>query len=128
MAAIATPLRNTSRRVLLIEGHRAGRGATGHNAGQLASYLEGQTGLVGLGGGSGDHNYQTAPSVNIAAINGVPADTVYKLTKAMWDNLPALVAAHSAGKAIKRENALAGMAVPLHPGAEKYYREVGLIK
>jgi hypothetical protein len=59
---------------------------------------------------------------------GVPADTVYKLTKAMWENLPALVAAHSAGKAIKKENALAGMAVPLHPGAEKYYREIGLLK
>jgi TRAP transporter TAXI family solute receptor len=59
---------------------------------------------------------------------GVPADTVYKLTKAMWENLPALVAAHSAGKAIKKENALAGMAVPLHPGAEKYYREAGMVK
>ncbi|HEX4233938.1 MAG TPA: TAXI family TRAP transporter solute-binding subunit [Caldimonas sp.] len=59
---------------------------------------------------------------------GVPADTVYKLTKSMWENLPALVAAHSAGKAIKKENALAGMAVPLHPGAEKYYREIGLLK
>ena len=59
---------------------------------------------------------------------GVSADTVYKLTKAMWENLPALVAAHSAGKAIKKENALAGMAVPLHPGAEKYYREIGLLK
>jgi TRAP transporter TAXI family solute receptor len=59
---------------------------------------------------------------------GVPADTVYKITKAMWENLPALVAAHSAGKAIKKETALAGMAVPLHPGAEKYYREIGMLK
>jgi len=59
---------------------------------------------------------------------GVSADTVYKMTKAMWDNLGALVAAHAAGKAIKRENALKGLAVPLHPGAEKYYREVGLLK
>src|SRR5205085_3339490 len=32
---------------------------------------------------------------------GVPADTVYKLTKAMWDNLPALLAAHSAGNALR---------------------------
>ncbi|HEY2188449.1 MAG TPA: TAXI family TRAP transporter solute-binding subunit [Caldimonas sp.] len=59
---------------------------------------------------------------------GVSADTVYKLTKSMWENLPALIAAHSAGKAIRKENALAGMAVPLHPGAEKYYREIGLLK
>ena len=59
---------------------------------------------------------------------GVSADTVYKMTKAMWENIPALVAAHSAGKAIRKETALAGMAVPLHPGAEKYYREVGMLK
>ena len=59
---------------------------------------------------------------------GVPADTVYKMTKAMWENLDALVAAHAAGKAIKKESALKGMPVPLHPGAEKYYREIGLLK
>ena len=59
---------------------------------------------------------------------GVSTDTVYKMTKAMWENLDALVAAHSAGKAIKKENALKGMPVPLHPGAEKYYREIGLLK
>ena len=59
---------------------------------------------------------------------GVPADTVYKMTKAMWENLDALVAAHAAGKAIRKENALKGLPVPLHPGAEKYYREVGLLK
>ncbi|MEO7056148.1 MAG: TAXI family TRAP transporter solute-binding subunit [Caldimonas sp.] len=59
---------------------------------------------------------------------GVPNDTVYALTKAMWENLPALVAAHAAGKAVRKETALKGMPVPLHPGAEKYYREVGMVK
>jgi hypothetical protein len=59
---------------------------------------------------------------------GVPADTVYALTKAMWEQLDALAAAHAAGKAIRRDNALKGMPVPLHAGAEKYYREVGLLK
>ncbi len=58
----------------------------------------------------------------------VPAETVYKMTKAMWENLDSLVAAHAAGKAIKRENALKGMPLPLHPGAEKYYKEIGLLK
>jgi TRAP transporter TAXI family solute receptor len=58
----------------------------------------------------------------------VPTDTVYKMTKSMFENLNLLAAAHSAGKAIKLENALKGMPVPLHPGAEKYYREVGLLK
>ena len=38
-----------------------------------------------------------------------------------------MVAAHNAAKAIKLENALKGMPVPLHPGAERYYKEKGLM-
>jgi hypothetical protein len=37
-------------------------------------------------------------------------------------------AAHNAAKAINRANAIKGMPVPLHPGAERYYKEVGVIK
>lgn len=59
---------------------------------------------------------------------GVSNDVVYAMTKAMWENLPALVAAHAAGKSIQKETALKGMPVPLHPGAEKYYREAGMLK
>mgnify|MGYP005805414807 CR=1 FL=1 len=59
---------------------------------------------------------------------GVPADTVYKMTKSMFENLDQLLAAHAAAKSIRREAATIGMPVPLHPGAEKYYREVGVIK
>jgi uncharacterized protein len=59
---------------------------------------------------------------------GVPTDTVYKMTKAIYEHLDQLVAAHAAAKAIKREDGPKNMPVPLHPGAEKYYREVGLIK
>jgi len=59
---------------------------------------------------------------------GVPADTVYKMTKAMFENMDQLQAAHAAAKAIKKETAAKGMPLPLHPGAEKYYREAGLLK
>ncbi|MBI4989575.1 MAG: TAXI family TRAP transporter solute-binding subunit [Rhodocyclales bacterium] len=80
------------------------------------------------------YNGQTADAATVAIPNflvtheGVPADTVYAMTKSMFDNLDQMVAAHAAAKAIKRENAVKGMPLPLHPGAEKYYREVGLIK
>lgn len=83
---------------------------------------------------AGTYEGQTKDAASIAIQNflvtheGVPVDTVYKMTKALWENLDALAAAHSAGKAIKRDNALKGMPVPLHPGAEKYYREIGLLK
>jgi uncharacterized protein len=60
--------------------------------------------------------------------SGVPDDVVYRMTKAMYDNIDTLYAAHNAAKAIKRENAIKGMPVPLHPGAERYYKEIGLIK
>lgn len=60
--------------------------------------------------------------------SGVPEETVYRMTKAMYDNIDTLYAAHNAIRVMKRENALAGMPVPLHPGAERYYKEVGLIK
>ena len=59
---------------------------------------------------------------------GVAAETVYAMTKSMFDNLDQMVAAHAAAKAISKENAAKGSPVPLHPGAEKYYREAGLLK
>jgi len=60
--------------------------------------------------------------------SGVSDDVAYRMAKAMYDNIDTLYAAHNAAKAIKRENAIKGMPVPLHPGAERYYKEIGLIK
>jgi TRAP transporter TAXI family solute receptor len=59
---------------------------------------------------------------------GVPEDVVYKMTKSLYDNLDQLVAAHNAAKAIKRENGPKDPPVPLHPGAAKYFKEVGVLK
>lgn len=59
---------------------------------------------------------------------GVSTDAAYKMTKAIFEHLPELQAAHAAAKAITKENAAKAPPAPLHPGAEKYYREVGLIK
>ena len=54
--------------------------------------------------------------------------TVYEITKAMFENLDRLVQAHSAAKDIKLSGATKGLPVPLHPGAEKYYREKKVLK
>ena len=59
---------------------------------------------------------------------GVSDDIVYGMTKALWTHLPDLVAAHSAAKAINLQHALAGMPIPLHPGAARYYKEIGILK
>lgn len=58
----------------------------------------------------------------------VPEELVYQMTKAMFENLNVMVASHSAARDIKLENALTGMSIPLHPGAERYYKEKGLLK
>jgi TRAP transporter TAXI family solute receptor len=83
---------------------------------------------------AGTYEGQTA-EVPTAAIpnflvthSGVSDDLVYRMTKAMYDNLDTLYAAHSAARVIKRENAATGVPVPLHPGAERYYREVGVLR
>ncbi|MGE5147368.1 MAG: TAXI family TRAP transporter solute-binding subunit [Candidatus Eiseniibacteriota bacterium] len=76
-----------------------------------------------------DADVQTAAVVNfLVTQTGVKADLVYQMTKAMFENLDTLVAAHKAASAIKLANALKGMPLPLHPGAERYYKEKGLIK
>jgi TRAP transporter TAXI family solute receptor len=70
---------------------------------------------------------KTIAQPNFLAVNAdVPDDHVYKLTKAIYENLPFLQAIHKATKAMAVEKAMAGLPVPLHPGAMKYYKEVGL--
>lgn len=61
----------------------------------------------------------------------ISADTVYAVTKALWSDKTraALDAGHAKGKAIQKASALAGLqGVPLHPGAERFYKEAGLLK
>lgn len=53
-------------------------------------------------------------------------DAVYAMTKALFDNLPDMVAAHASAKSIKLENAAKSPPVPIHPGALKYYKEKGV--
>lgn len=51
------------------------------------------------------------------------ADTVYKMTKAIYGNTDRLKAAHKLGEGITKESAAEGMPIPLHPGAEKFFKE-----
>jgi TRAP transporter TAXI family solute receptor len=58
------------------------------------------------------------------------ANLVYEITKALWNGntRKLLDSGHAKGKAITRESAVAGAGIPFHPGAEKFYKEAGLIK
>jgi TRAP transporter TAXI family solute receptor len=76
-----------------------------------------------------DKDVQTAAVGNMLITTSEVSDELaYQMTKALFENLDRLVAAHAAAKGIKLEDALKGMPVPLHPGAERYYREKGILK
>jgi TRAP transporter TAXI family solute receptor len=69
----------------------------------------------------------TIAQPNFLAVNASVSDEhVYLLTKAIFENLGFLQAIHKATKAMDIKVAMAGLPVPLHPGAAKYYKEVGL--
>ena len=71
---------------------------------------------------------KTAGIVNFLITSQKVSDKIaYDMTKNLFENLPALVATHSAAKNININKALTGMPVPLHPGAEKYYKEKGIV-
>jgi len=70
------------------------------------------------------------PTVAVLAILVVKAelaeDIVYRITKAMFENIRTIEGAHAKGKEVKLEKALIGMPIPLHPGAEKFFKEKGM--
>ena len=72
------------------------------------------------------------PTVAVLAILVAKAeleeDIVYRITKAMFENIKTIEGAHAKGKEVKLEKALIGMPIPLHPGADKFYKEKGLKK
>lgn len=57
-------------------------------------------------------------------------ELIYNITKALWNDESRILldVGHAKGKTITAETALAGVGVPLHPGAERFYREVGLLE
>ena len=60
--------------------------------------------------------------------NDLPEDLVYQMTKVFFDERALIAQGHAAGKYIKFETAISGIAVPFHPGAQKYLKEKGILK
>ncbi|AKI02798.1 TRAP transporter solute receptor, TAXI family [Hoeflea sp. IMCC20628] len=57
-------------------------------------------------------------------------DLIYGITEALWNDTARqlLDVGHAKGTSVTRQTALDGIAIPLHPGAERFYREAGMIK
>ncbi|MCF6094139.1 TAXI family TRAP transporter solute-binding subunit [Microaerobacter geothermalis] len=60
------------------------------------------------------------------ALEDLPEDVVYNLTKLMYEKKDEIAKGHARGEQINLDSALDGVTLPLHPGAEKYYKEKGL--
>ncbi|HPU95941.1 MAG TPA: TAXI family TRAP transporter solute-binding subunit, partial [Bacillota bacterium] len=58
----------------------------------------------------------------------VPDEIVYRLVKVVMENNPALKAIHPNAADITLERSVDGAKIPIHPGALKYYKEVGRVK
>ncbi len=72
---------------------------------------------------------EPVPTVAVVAMLVTRADLaedlVYELTKTLWENVAVLHQAHARGRDVRLETARAGMPIPLHAGALRYYRERG---
>jgi TRAP transporter TAXI family solute receptor len=76
-----------------------------------------------------DEDVPTAAIVNLLVSHEKVSDEVaYQMTKLMFDNLARLRTAHSASNDISLETATAALPIPLHPGAERFYKEAGVLK
>ncbi len=74
-----------------------------------------------------DKDIQTIAQPNFLAVrNDMDEETVYQLTKTIYENLPFLNSIHKATTAMSLDKAIAGLPVPLHPGAARYYKEQGI--
>jgi len=74
-----------------------------------------------------EKDINTIAQPNFLAVNAdVDEEHVYLLTKTIYENLPFLQAIHKATKAMDVKKAMGGLPLPLHPGAARYYKEMGL--
>ena len=81
-------------------------------------------------GGTYSGNDEAVQALAIKATLAVSASldeqTVYEMTKALFENLDDLATAHAKGKEVRADSAVNGVSVPFHPGAVKYFSEKGL--
>jgi len=77
--------------------------------------------------GQADDVMTVAVKATLIAGKKVPEDVVYKLTKALFENKFRIGAAHVKGKELSASYAVEGISVPFHPGAAKYFAEIGAL-
>jgi len=65
-------------------------------------------------------------SMQLITAADVDEDLVYRVTRSIYENRQQVVEKHAAGKAIQAKNIVRDTGTPFHPGAIRYYREIGI--
>jgi hypothetical protein len=74
-----------------------------------------------------DEDVQTIAQPNFLMVrDDIDEETIYQITKTIYENLAFLGGIHPATQAMSLDAAIAGLPLPLHPGAIRYYEEAGL--
>ncbi|MCL1981740.1 MAG: TAXI family TRAP transporter solute-binding subunit [Clostridiales bacterium] len=63
----------------------------------------------------------------LACTKDLDEDLAYNITKALFENQATLAAGHAKGNELSPASAVQGVSIPFHPGAEKYYKEIGVL-
>lgn len=71
------------------------------------------------------------PGLNVGSMHLITSadadeELIYEITRTIWENRQAIADRHPAGRAINEANAARNTGTPFHPGAERYYREIGV--
>lgn len=74
-----------------------------------------------------DSNVQTVAVVATYIVsNDLSEKVVYDMTKALFENAAEIAKAHPKGAELNAEYSVKGISIPIHPGALKYYKEIGV--
>ncbi|WP_212629709.1 TAXI family TRAP transporter solute-binding subunit [Pseudomonas sp. KB-10] len=99
---------------------------------QVVSRIGGayQPGIIPAGTYKGQASDVTTATITnlLVSQTSVSDDLAYQMTRLLFENLGRLAEAHPAARDIQLERATNGLPIPLHPGAERFYREVGVLK